>query len=98
MASEPTDLVVKPGQPVFDEEGNELGIIRGLTEEGFQVRTGEAVGHVDLEHDPGQGFGEGYLVWRCAECGEVGDLEDGLPETCPNCGAPKEDLYAWTED
>ncbi|WP_254544006.1 DUF7130 family rubredoxin-like protein [Halomarina pelagica] len=98
MAQESAPIVVKPGQPIFDRDGNELGVIRGLSEEGFRVSTHESVDHVDLEHDPGRGFGEGYLVWRCAECGEVGELDDGLPDACPDCGAPKEDLYAWLED
>ncbi|WP_255196171.1 DUF7130 family rubredoxin-like protein [Halorarius litoreus] len=50
------------------------------------------------EEVPGQSFGEGYLMWRCGECGEMGDLEDGFPETCPNCDAPKEELLYWIED
>lgn len=89
---------VKPGQRVYDDEGTELGLIRGLTEEGFRVRLGESVDHLDLETDPGHEFGEGYLKWRCSECGEMGDLEEGYPEECPNCGTPKRNLYAWIED
>ncbi|WP_129112962.1 DUF7130 family rubredoxin-like protein [Halegenticoccus tardaugens] len=42
-------------------------------------------------------FGEAYLVWRCLDCGETGDLE-AFPSECPNCGAGREDLYYWTED
>ena len=89
---------VKPGQPVFDADGNEIGTIRGFTNEGFQVRTDETVDHINLEIDPGQEFGEGYLMWRCSQCGEMGDLDGGYPESCPNCDAEKEDLYAWLED
>jgi rubrerythrin len=37
-------------------------------------------------------------MWRCSVCGEMGDLEGGDPETCPNCGTGAEDLYAWLED
>ncbi len=99
MSDQTTDKrVVKPGQTVYDENGAELGVIRGFSEEGFQVRTDESVDHIDFEVDPGQEFGEGYLMWRCAECGEMGDLESGYPESCPNCDAPKEELYAWLED
>lgn len=47
-------------------------------------------------HDPGQEFGEGYLMWRCDNCGEMGDLDDGLPNECPHCGA--ENVYKWRED
>jgi rubrerythrin len=48
------------------------------------------------EHDPGHGFGEGYIMWRCEECGEMGELDDGLPEECPSCGS--EDVIKWKED
>ena len=48
------------------------------------------------EHDPGHGFGEGYITWRCEECGETGELEDGLPEECPNCGSGE--VIKWKED
>jgi predicted RNA-binding Zn-ribbon protein involved in translation (DUF1610 family) len=65
---------------------------------------GEAVQAVDeqereaeeQEHIPGQEFGEGYIKWRCDDCGEMGDLDDGLPEECPNCGS--EDVRGWRED
>lgn len=48
------------------------------------------------EQIPGKEFGEGYIKWRCDECGEMGDLEDGLPTECPNCGS--EAVYRWRED
>jgi rubrerythrin len=98
MDEHTSKTTVKPGQRVFDDEGNELGLIRGLTEEGFQVHLGDSVDHLDLEREPGREFGEGYLMWRCSDCGEMGELEDGYPGTCPGCGAPKRDLYAWLED
>jgi predicted RNA-binding Zn-ribbon protein involved in translation (DUF1610 family) len=50
----------------------------------------------EQEHIPGQQFGEGYIKWRCDDCGEMGDLDDGLPEECPNCGS--EEVRAWRED
>jgi hypothetical protein len=98
MSSDSNRTTVKPGQPVYDDEGNELGLIHGLTEQGFHVRIDESVDHIDLETDPGHEFGEGYLMWRCSECGEMGQLEDGYPEACPNCGTAKRNLYAWLED
>ncbi|MFD1512648.1 DUF7130 family rubredoxin-like protein [Halomarina rubra] len=98
MANDIRHTTVKPGQQVFDEAGNELGIIHGLTERGFQVRIDETVEHIELETDPGHEFGEGYLMWRCSECGEMGRLDGGYPEECPNCGTPKRDIYAWLED
>lgn len=48
------------------------------------------------EHDPGQEFGEGYIMWRCEECGEMGEIDDGLPEECPNCGS--DEVIKWKED
>lgn len=32
-------------------------------------------------------------MWRCGDCGESGELRDALPEHCPECGAPKEQLH-----
>jgi rubrerythrin len=37
-------------------------------------------------------------MWRCEDCGEMGDLDDGIPEECPNCGAPKEHIHMAQED
>ena len=111
---------IETGATVFDDEGNELGVITGMTNEGFEVSITEDVdedGDVqdagvesdqaaktneeslrtsEQEHQPGQEFGEGYLMWRCDNCGEMGELEDGLPSECPNCGS--EDVYKWRED
>ncbi|MFC4550527.1 MULTISPECIES: DUF7130 family rubredoxin-like protein [Halorussus] len=116
---------IETGTVVYDPEGNELGVIAGMTDEGFEVATTEDIEHVDedgraevgspdveseqaaetneeslrnseQEHDPGQQFGEGYIMWRCDECGEMGELDDGLPEECPNCG--DENVYKWRED
>jgi rubrerythrin len=36
-------------------------------------------------------------MWRCWNCGAMGQIDE-IPETCPDCGAPKEDIYYWTED
>lgn len=57
----------------------------------------ESVEEIDpQEHDPGPEFGEGYIVWRCEACGEIGELEDGLPDECPNCGS--ESVVKYRED
>jgi rubrerythrin len=118
---------LEPGTVVYDHDGKELGVITGMTAEGFEVsiraeiedvdEEGRAeIGHPETEGEqaaktnegshrtsqqeqkPGKEFGEGYLMWRCGECGEMGELEDGMPEECPGCGAPKNDIYAWEED
>lgn len=99
MATDDTtaSVDIKPGQIVYDEDGTELGRIQGMTERGFEVNIRDGLTKFSLEHRPGKEFGEGYLMWRCTNCGEMGDLEN-VPEECPNCGAEKEELYAWTED
>lgn len=38
------------------------------------------------------------LVWRCSSCGYLRLRSQGLPESCPDCGAPREDFYLVTED
>lgn len=87
------------GQAVYDDDGTKLGSIRGFDEAGFYVTMREGYEALSVEHArAGHEFGEAELMWRCSNCGEMGDLDDDLPDTCPNCGVPKEDLYYWTED
>lgn len=87
------------GETVFDEDGRRLGRIRGFDREGFYVTTREGLEALSVQHvRTGGSFGEAELVWRCMECGEVGHIEDELPDTCPNCGTERENLMYWTED
>lgn len=87
------------GQVVYDEEGTKLGTIRGVDHGGFFVTTREGVEALSVEHArSGHEFGEAELMWRCTECGEMGAINDGLPDTCPGCGTEKENLMYWTED
>ncbi|WP_254765159.1 DUF7130 family rubredoxin-like protein [Natrinema marinum] len=87
------------GQTVYDEDGNELGRIRGFEQSGFFVTTREGAEALSVDHArAGHEFGEAELMWRCMECGEMGDIDDGLPDECPNCGTEKENLMYWTED
>ena len=87
------------GMSVYDDDGSELGQVRGFDEAGFYVTMREGVQALSIEHArTGHEFGEGHLVWRCTQCGEMGEIDDGLPDTCPNCDGPKEGLYYWTED
>jgi len=69
-----------------------------ITDEGFEVEPADRNEGEEEEEIPGKEFGEGYLMWRCTECGEMGELEDGMPDSCPNCGAPEEALTAARED
>lgn len=85
------------GQPVYDDEGNELGSIRGFDEHGFYVTTEDGIEAMSSEHLSTGPAGQAELMWRCWECGEMGDIE-AIPESCPDCGAPKESIYYWQED
>jgi rubrerythrin len=87
------------GETVYDDEGNEIGRIRGFDEHGFYVTLEEGIEGFSERHiTSGKEFGEAELMWRCWECGEMDRIEESLPEACPSCGAPKEDIYYWTED
>lgn len=86
------------GQTVYDEDGRALGTVRGFDEDGFFVTTRTGIESLSVEHErAGQAFGEAELMWRCAECGAVGDVSS-LPDDCPDCGAGIEALYYWIED
>ena len=87
------------GDVVYDSERNVLGEIRGFDSDGFYVTMRDGYEAMSVEHSrAGHEFGEAELMWRCDECGEMGKIDDGMPDECPNCGAPKEDIYYWTED
>ena len=92
------DSNVTIGTTVYDDDGDPLGDIRGLTDDGFVVSTREGIEALSIEHErAGHEYGEAELMWRCSECGELGEIDD-LPEECPNCGVDKTALYYWTED
>lgn len=93
-----TPPTVGVGQPVYGESGRKLGTVRGFDEGGFYVTTRDGIEALSIEHErAGHEFGEGELVWRCSNCGEMGDVAD-LPDECPNCTFSREYLYYWTED
>lgn len=98
------DVSVQRNEEIYNDDGALVGVVGDATEEGFTVETvaGATVEHGDSavsnEETPGQEFGEGYIMWRCTDCGEMGELDDGLPAECPNCGAPKEALAKQRED
>lgn len=85
------------GQTVYDGSGNELGHVRGLDEDGFYVTIAEGVTAMSTGHDADNRTGVKELHWRCWDCGEIGALAE-MPEECPNCGAPEEELYYWQQD
>jgi len=86
------------GMTVYDDEGTELGAIRGFDEHGFYVTVEDGIEALSSEHVSTGAAGQAELMWRCWECGAMGDIQADIPETCPDCGAPKEDIYYWTED
>jgi len=90
-------VAIEPGELVYDRSNQVVGRVSGFTDEGFEVEV-ITDDESEVEEMPGKEFGEGYLMWRCGECGEMDQLEDGLPESCPNCGAPKEEISAVEED
>lgn len=87
---------IAPGELVYDSDRQPVGRVSGLTEDGFEV----ALIDTDsaMEDLPGQEFGEGYIMWRCGDCGEMDEIDEGLPETCPNCSAPIEAISVVEED
>lgn len=87
------------GQTLYDEHGTPVGTIRGLEDSGVFMTTRDGLQGLSVEHSrSGHSFGEAELMWRCMECGEMGELEDELPGECPGCGAEKTNLMYWTED
>lgn len=94
---EPTELIV--GQTLYTEDGTVAGIVRGVEEGGVFLTTRPGVEALSIGHArSGHAFGSAELVWRCMTCGEMGTISDELPDACPSCGAPREELMYWTED
>lgn len=114
MKEEPT---VESGDPIYDEDGTELGVVTGSTASGLTISIKDEIEYVGSsieaeddstdvdeesrevdpeEDDPGPEFGEGYIMWRCANCGEMGELEESFPDDCPNCGS--DEVNKWKED
>lgn len=89
--------LIGPGTVVYDSDRRPVGRVSGLTEDGFEAEAIDPEGS-GIEELPGQEFGEGYLMWRCTECGEMDELEGGLPESCPSCSAPREAISVIQED
>jgi len=84
------------GRAVYSQDGDLLGTVRGLDEHGFYVTAADGVAVLSGDATPGSTTDD-VLMWRCWACGEMGQIED-IPESCPDCGAPKEDIYYWLED
>lgn len=88
---------IEPGEVVYNRDGQPVGRVSGLTETGFEAATIDIDGP-EMEELPGKEFGEGYIMWRCGDCGEMDEIDEGIPEACPNCDAPKEAITVVEED
>lgn len=98
MSHGPDPRRVDIGEVVFDADGNEIGTIRGVSEDGVFVTTRTGVAAMSVEHErAGHEFGEAELLWRCVECGALGAIDE-MPTDCPECGASKEYLSYLIED
>ena len=99
MSQEEEQPTVTIGTEVHNADGERIGTVRGFVgDDEFVVTMDEGIEALSVEHErSGHEFGEAELMWRCTECGEMGQIED-MPEECPNCGAEKEQIYYWTED
>ncbi|MFB6300935.1 MAG: hypothetical protein ABEH65_11810 [Halobacteriales archaeon] len=96
--SDSPEVQVSIGEVVYNGDGERVGSVRGVDEDGFFVTTREGVEAMSVEHErAGHSFGEAELLWRCAECGAIGDIGD-IPEACPDCDAEREALFYWIED
>ena len=80
------------GRTVYDEDGDELGRVQRFEEGGFHATTAEGVSTLAQAESKAS---EKTLLWRCAECGGLGDIGD-VPQICPSCGASGEG-YCYTE-
>jgi Zn finger protein HypA/HybF involved in hydrogenase expression len=84
-------------ETVYNESGKPLGTVRGVDADGFYVLGSERAPKTTIaealeitERD--------HVMWRCWECGAMDQTEGSLPSNCPDCGAPREDLYYYVED
>lgn len=88
--------IPKTGEAVYTEDGVLVGRIERVDADGIHlVPAGEAEGVTTTL--VGGAHGEADLVWRCGACGEVGEIAT-MPDRCPNCGAPREEIYYLTQD
>jgi hypothetical protein len=99
QSTEPDEHDLSFGQTLYTDDGHAVGTVRGLEDGGLYLTVRDGVESLSVEHArSGHAFGEAELMWRCLNCGEMGEIDGGLPSPCPNCGVPKEDLMYWTED
>lgn len=90
--------ILEVGDNVYTKNGDRVGTVRSIDATGIHVIPSDEA--ILPQVEPGQqlpGAGEMDLMWRCQNCGEMGEIDD-MPDACPSCGAGREELYYWTED
>lgn len=96
-ASETAETVTN-GETLYREDGEPAGVVQRVDGGTAHVALRTAVaGDVDRQTST-RLTGQAELMWRCTRCGEMDVIDGGLPEACPACGAPREDLAYWAED
>ncbi len=99
MGNDLEQTTIGLGTTVYTDDGDEIGTIRGFDESGCYVTVRDGLEGMSVEHvRSGKNFGEAHLMWRCQECGEMGELNGEIPTECPSCQGPGEGIYYWTED
>ena len=88
---------VEIGETIYNEDGESLGTVRGLDDDGFYVLAPENAPTTTVSQAR-ELTGRDYIMWRCWECGAMGKITGDLPSTCPECGVSREELYYWAED
>lgn len=86
------------GDRVYTRDGMLVGRVERVGQEGILVEPAEADESAELPTSTAdRAYGETTIIWRCGQCGEVGSVES-VPDNCPSCDAPREELYYSTED
>lgn len=97
--ADPDGIQVGFGETLYTADGSPVGTVRGIESGGVFVTTRIGVEALSVEHvRSGHAFGSAELVWRCMECGEMGPIDGDIPDGCPGCDTPRENLMYWTED
>lgn len=71
------------GETIYNEEGEELGTVRGIDDDGFYVLTPADAPEKPLT-EARELMGRDYIMWRCWECGAMDKIEASLPQSAPN--------------
>jgi DNA-directed RNA polymerase subunit RPC12/RpoP len=96
MTSKGFEVSIDENIESIDEEGYASVEMPDGEDEQAAKTDDESLYTSEQDHNPGGEFGEGYIMWRCRDCGAMDELDDGLPVECPDCGS--EAVYKQRED